>query len=107
MEPKLEPIPEKPLNGSHEKDANSVKEPVLENGTGNHSDKENDEHPKVLFLDFLTSIKSIQDLPQKNPTPINGKLLPQKRVSEEGKDKFLQDFYSTLIPHFALFETKF
>jgi len=74
MEPKLEPIPEKPLNGSHEKDdANSVKEPVLENGTGNHSDKENDEHPK--------------DLPQKNPTPINGKLLPQKRVSEEGSTK--------------------
>ena len=60
MEPKLEPIPEKPLNGSHEKDAaNSVKEPVLENGTGNHSDKENDEHSKVLFLDFLTSSKFI------------------------------------------------
>jgi hypothetical protein len=59
MEPKLEPIPEKPLNGSHEKDAaNSVKEPVLENGTGNHSDKEN-EHSKVLFLDFLTSSKLI------------------------------------------------
>ncbi|CBY21833.1 unnamed protein product [Oikopleura dioica] len=74
MEPKLEPIPEKALNGTQEKDAtNSDKEPILENGTGNHSDKENDEHQK--------------DLPQKNPTPINGKLLPQKRAPEEASSK--------------------
>ncbi len=87
MEPKLESIPEKALNGTQEKDAaNSDKEPILENGTGNHSDKENDEHQKVIILDFLTSIKCIQDLPQKNPTPINGKLLPQKRAPEEGKN---------------------
>ena len=57
MEPKLEPIPEKPLNGTQqqEKDAaNSGKEPIIENGTGNHSDKENDEHPKVVLLVFIS-----------------------------------------------------
>ncbi|CAG5108288.1 Oidioi.mRNA.OKI2018_I69.chr1.g3725.t1.cds [Oikopleura dioica] len=86
MEPKLEPIPEKTVNGtsSQEKEASAVlqsksqseaeKALPVENGSESHSDKENDESQKKESL-------------QKNGTPVNGKLLPQKRTTEEGAAK--------------------
>ena len=70
MEPKLEPIPEKPVNGNSQEaavlqsksqsEAGREKTLSVENGSvESHSDKENDEsQKKVLFLDCYSRKES-------------------------------------------------